>query len=69
MMTAESRDFNVATYSEASFTGTARASITLTGMAGGPAAPCGVGAVFLEHASVAAIPINPRLSKAFDTIC
>ena len=36
MITAESRDFSVATYSEVSCTGTALASITFTGMACGP---------------------------------
>ncbi len=38
MITAESRDFSVATYSLASLTGTAFASNTLTGMAPGPLA-------------------------------
>ena len=38
MITAESRDFSVATYSDASLTGTACACSTLTGIAPGPAA-------------------------------
>src|SRR5216684_1666784 len=43
MMTAESRDFKVATYSVVSFTATVRAVCTLTGIAGGPCGPAALG--------------------------
>jgi hypothetical protein len=65
MITAESRDFSVATYSEVSCTGTALASITFTGIAGGPPAGA-VWAEFFEHASPTLIPDKTATSKLFE---
>jgi hypothetical protein len=50
MMTAESRDFNVATYSVLSLTGTSRAISTFTGIACGPW-PAPAGSFFPLHAT------------------
>jgi len=58
MMTAESRDLRVATYSEASLMGTARAYMTLTGMAGIPPGG-GFCAELREHARV-----SPEIATA-----
>src|ERR1700674_5770543 len=54
MMTAESRDFSVATYSVASLTGVACATSTFTGIAGGPLA-CAFSVAFPEHPTVAPV--------------
>jgi hypothetical protein len=62
MITAESRDFTVATYSVASLTGTARASSTFTGMACIPPA-CGFGAAFPEHPNIPALAAKTKASK------
>src|SRR5437879_7489427 len=64
MITAESRDFNVATYSVASFTGTAFASTTFTGIPGGALA-CGFRAEFPEQDSAIALAAKPATRKPF----
>src|SRR5438128_2067043 len=63
MRTAESRDFNVATYSVVSFTATERAVSTLTGIAGGPFGPAALGS-FPPQATVKLVAaISPAHSK------
>src|ERR1700730_18480562 len=67
MRTAECRDFSVATYSVVSFTGTARASCTFTGM---PADELAVGFCVAppEQASVAPIaPPRPASNRLLPT--
>jgi hypothetical protein len=64
MITADSRDFSVATYSDASLTGTACACSTLTGIAPGPAA-CGFCAPLLEQPTVIALAAKTAASKLF----
>jgi hypothetical protein len=63
MITAESRDFSVATYSVASSTGVACATSTFTGIAGGPCASA-LCVALLEHAEVAALAANAERRKA-----
>jgi hypothetical protein len=64
MITAESRDFNVATYSVASLIGIARASSTFTGIALGPLA-CAFCEALLEQPSITPVTTKAATSRLF----
>jgi len=65
MITAESRDFNVATYSVASLIGVARASCTFTGIAFGPLAGAFCAALF-EQPGPNEIATSAATSEPFE---
>src|SRR5271166_2738551 len=72
MITAESRDFSIATYSLASLTGTVLASITFTGIAGNPPPCCGFCFEHEQPETTAIMPsvvLKSRFAKTGGKFC